>query len=515
MFDLGLPGGWAAGGPAAEVGAPTATAPAGVAAPADADAVSPAGAFRDLIDALAIEQRIAPAPTRAIDSTSPASASTVASTVETTTAASTAGKARGTPADIASETSVDDDQNRDAVVVEFVSPVGQASVVVPPPAPQGPIRQESRKPEPANPGPSPDAPPDGAPRPVESRALEGHTAPPPSADAPVPDSLSQDAAGIAAASIGPEPVVAAPLLRKGPVPSETREFEPAVPDASSHDLPLRSSRFRSAQPAAGEPSPAASPAVAAEQSWTTADVEPQGTAQDMAIDSGDEAGPDSSLPRADLAQAAQTIRGRESVARFESIQALAPQALRALFGAAVTEGAGPRRAAGSTASTTTPVVVPAGLPLATLTASASLRMSSTGASESSAPAPGAEGTAPQIVQAIRLAWSRGIGEAQIRLDPRQFGDVSVSLRVENGQIVARLQAESPAVREWVQANQQTLKHGLAQHELVLDRLEVVASGEEARDAARRDARDRQHEAEDRPARRRKSGEAGARFEIVA
>lgn len=125
-----------------------------------------------------------------------------------------------------------------------------------------------------------------------------------------------------------------------------------------------------------------------------------------------------------------------------------------------------------------------------------------------------ESTAPQIVQAIRLAWSRGVGEAHIRLDPEQFGDVSVSLRVERGQVVARLQADAPAVREWLQANQHTLKSGLAEHELKLGRLDVV-SPDELRDQSRRDAREQGTGADDRPFRRFRRPDTGSRFEIVA
>jgi flagellar hook-length control protein FliK len=125
-----------------------------------------------------------------------------------------------------------------------------------------------------------------------------------------------------------------------------------------------------------------------------------------------------------------------------------------------------------------------------------------------------EDTAPQIVQAIRLAWSRGAGEAHIRLDPAQFGELSVSMRVENGQVVARLQAESPAVREWLQANRQLLQDSLAAQDLRLDRFDVTPPGEEFRDAADREER-RQYEAAAGKPRRPRRTETGAGFEVVA
>jgi flagellar hook-length control protein FliK len=123
--------------------------------------------------------------------------------------------------------------------------------------------------------------------------------------------------------------------------------------------------------------------------------------------------------------------------------------------------------------------------------------------------------APQIVQTLRVAWSRGAGEAQIRLDPRQFGDLTVSLRVESGQVVARVQADQPAVREWLQTNQRALQAGLAEHQLRLGRLEVVAPGDEARDAADSQGRRREEPADEPAARRPRRRESTGTFEVVA
>jgi flagellar hook-length control protein FliK len=89
------------------------------------------------------------------------------------------------------------------------------------------------------------------------------------------------------------------------------------------------------------------------------------------------------------------------------------------------------------------------------------------------PAPLDDRTAPEIVQTIRLMWSRGIGEAQIQLDPQQFGDLTVVLKVEGREVAARLQADTPEVRDWLRANQQVLREGLAGHDLRLDRLEIA------------------------------------------
>lgn len=126
------------------------------------------------------------------------------------------------------------------------------------------------------------------------------------------------------------------------------------------------------------------------------------------------------------------------------------------------------------------------------------------------------GTADQVVQALRLQWARGVGEAHIRLQPDQFGQLSVSLRVEAGQVVARLEATVPAVREWLQANQASLRVALADHHLELDRLEVSEPLADP-DARRgdRDDRPREHPSDHERSRRQSSSDpTGARFEVV-
>jgi hypothetical protein len=120
----------------------------------------------------------------------------------------------------------------------------------------------------------------------------------------------------------------------------------------------------------------------------------------------------------------------------------------------------------------------------------------------------------RIVQTIRLAWARGVGDAQIRLEPGRFGDLTVSLRVEHGQVIARLQSDVPAVREWLQANQATFRQGLADHHLDLTRLEVVAARPSVDDPAGREER-RREPSDQPPARRPRRPHTGEMFDIVA
>jgi flagellar hook-length control protein FliK len=122
-------------------------------------------------------------------------------------------------------------------------------------------------------------------------------------------------------------------------------------------------------------------------------------------------------------------------------------------------------------------------------------------------------TAMQIVQAMRMQWSRGVGEAHITLEPQHFGRVSVSLRVEDGRVVARLQAETPIVREWLQTNQASLRQSLAEQHLTLHRLEITepsteARHDEPRESGSGEARERQ------TPRRPRRDETGETFDVV-
>jgi flagellar hook-length control protein FliK len=124
-------------------------------------------------------------------------------------------------------------------------------------------------------------------------------------------------------------------------------------------------------------------------------------------------------------------------------------------------------------------------------------------------------TATQIVQAIRMQIMRDGGEAHIRLDPRQFGDMSVRIRVDHGQVTARVEADAPVVREWLQSNQHVLRQNLAGQQLTLDRLEVheplAPSDDQRRD--RQPARDQERPHQRGTSRRRP--ETGELFEVVA
>jgi flagellar hook-length control protein FliK len=122
-------------------------------------------------------------------------------------------------------------------------------------------------------------------------------------------------------------------------------------------------------------------------------------------------------------------------------------------------------------------------------------------------------TANQIVQAMRLQWTEGAGEARIRLEPDQFGELTISLRVERGQVVAHVESDTAVVREWLQSNQSSLRHSLAEQNLTLDRLEVVEP-RESRDADRRNG-GRPNGGDEPPPRRPRPRPVDRTFEVVA
>ena len=78
----------------------------------------------------------------------------------------------------------------------------------------------------------------------------------------------------------------------------------------------------------------------------------------------------------------------------------------------------------------------------------------------------------QLVRAIRLQWRQGVGEARMRLNPPNLGEVQVALQVHQGVVSAVLASNSEAVREWIRSQQHELKAQLAAHGLELEQLIV-------------------------------------------
>ncbi len=121
----------------------------------------------------------------------------------------------------------------------------------------------------------------------------------------------------------------------------------------------------------------------------------------------------------------------------------------------------------------------------------------------------------QLVQSIRVQWTGGAGEARVRLRPEHLGEVVATIKVEQGAVTATLQAERPDVRRWLEAHTQTLRDGLVEHGLKLDRLVVLT--EPARGESRDDTHGRprgRHPQQPQPRPRRpRADDGGATFEL--
>jgi flagellar hook-length control protein FliK len=121
----------------------------------------------------------------------------------------------------------------------------------------------------------------------------------------------------------------------------------------------------------------------------------------------------------------------------------------------------------------------------------------------------------QIVKSIRMQWTGGLGEARVTLKPEYLGEVTASIKVEQGVVTATLQADTPEVRRWMESHTATLRDALVEHGLKLDRLTV---GEPERQAAQgdRQPKPRQQPQEQAPRQRarREASETDTPFEVT-
>ncbi len=92
-----------------------------------------------------------------------------------------------------------------------------------------------------------------------------------------------------------------------------------------------------------------------------------------------------------------------------------------------------------------------------------------------------------IVHTMRMQLNNGSGSAVMSLRPDYLGEVTIALHVNGGAVEATMHAANPDVRAWLQANEASLRQGLAAQGLSLERFNVA---DEA--AAKRDAQQQQH-----------------------
>jgi flagellar hook-length control protein FliK len=114
----------------------------------------------------------------------------------------------------------------------------------------------------------------------------------------------------------------------------------------------------------------------------------------------------------------------------------------------------------------------------------------------------------QFVQTMRVQFRDGIGDAVLRLRPEHLGEVSISLRVENGSVAATVNADAAVVRQWLESNQASLRQSLSEQGLHLDRFVVQ------RDPEERKSREDQPSRQQQQRRRRNASADTPRFEIT-
>ncbi|MCC6992207.1 MAG: flagellar hook-length control protein FliK, partial [Acidobacteria bacterium] len=121
----------------------------------------------------------------------------------------------------------------------------------------------------------------------------------------------------------------------------------------------------------------------------------------------------------------------------------------------------------------------------------------------------------QIVKSIRMQWTGGLGEARVTLKPEYLGEVTASIKVEQGVVTATLHADTPEVRRWMESHTATLRDALVDHGLKLDRLTV---GEPERQTAQgdRQAKPRQQPQQQAPRQRarREASATDTPFEVT-
>lgn len=117
----------------------------------------------------------------------------------------------------------------------------------------------------------------------------------------------------------------------------------------------------------------------------------------------------------------------------------------------------------------------------------------------------------QIVQSLRTQLRGGIGEAVVRLRPEFLGEVTITVRLDRGQVDASVKAELPAVREWLEAQEPAVRQSLGDQGLSLTRLRVEPDGQRAFSD---DSRQDQPPSNGRHARPRPQRDSEERFELL-
>ena len=113
-----------------------------------------------------------------------------------------------------------------------------------------------------------------------------------------------------------------------------------------------------------------------------------------------------------------------------------------------------------------------------------------------------------LVQTMRVLTKSGVSEATVQLHPEHLGEVTIAIRVEGKSVSAVVNAESSSVRDWILSHESTLRSGLSEQGLHLDRLLVQRD-------PRHDRREQPRPEQRRARGRRSPEETQERFEVSA
>jgi hypothetical protein len=113
----------------------------------------------------------------------------------------------------------------------------------------------------------------------------------------------------------------------------------------------------------------------------------------------------------------------------------------------------------------------------------------------------------RMVQTMRVMVRETVSQATVRLRPEHLGEVTIDVRVDGKSVSAVIHSESANVREWMQGQESTLRQGLSEHGLHLEKLQVQRDG-------RQDGREGQQQPERRKARARQHDNTQGTFEIT-
>jgi flagellar hook-length control protein FliK len=117
----------------------------------------------------------------------------------------------------------------------------------------------------------------------------------------------------------------------------------------------------------------------------------------------------------------------------------------------------------------------------------------------------------QIVQAMKLQWNNGVGDARIKLQPEYLGELAITIRVDRGDVTATLQASTPQVRQWIEGHESMLRQMLSDRGLQLDKFVVT----DERPPSSSDEEAQGREPQERQQSNRRRATTGATFEVTA